>query len=427
MSIFAKVRSFFKNDDFKSVRIEKVKPFELKYDKTTDTVWFENHNIEQCIRATQKLHLKHIHLQTDNIDFINDPRLANVIGIGLQYPVDNIEPLYKLTRLTHLGMPDNIKTQFDFSNFKDLIYLGGTLPKNYAHFKELTNLKYTRLFEYRKKDFEDFAFCSNLETLWIYSSSVENLNGLSNLSNLVQLDLENCRKLKSLEGIGHNNEMLENIHLVNCKNLKNADDLKYLPNLTQLQLYQILELNSFEFLKDLTKLEILMLHPSKVGVKNQDYYPLIDTLKKINKLDNIKGWKPLKSYLDGTFELPTSTDGSRSELDLLRSNLGIINWVEKSEDGLEQYSKKNCKKAESIILDMIKELERTSSDSLIAKEQLIKDCVLSLNKFNDSLDGSFIETGEREELCDLFDDIAVAVGLDPQNYPGGIADNWREW
>jgi len=104
-----------------------------------------------------------------------------------------------------------------------------------------------------------------------------------------------------------------------------------------------------------------------------------------------------------------------------------MTWVEKFEDGLDQYSKKNCQKAEAIILKMIRGLEQINSSDLTIKEAVIKEGVLELNEFNNSLGGNFIETGEREELCDLFDNIADAVGLDVQNYPDGIASKWREW
>ncbi|HEY4197176.1 MAG TPA: hypothetical protein VGM63_16655, partial [Mucilaginibacter sp.] len=43
------------NNDFKSVRIEKIKPYQLDYEIETDTVWLENHNIEKCIQATHAL------------------------------------------------------------------------------------------------------------------------------------------------------------------------------------------------------------------------------------------------------------------------------------------------------------------------------------------------------------------------------------
>jgi hypothetical protein len=40
-----------------------------------------------------------------------------------------------------------------------------------------------------------------------------------------------------------------------------------------------------------------------------------------------------------------------------------------------------------------------------------------------------IETGEREDLCELIDQITIAAGMDPKNYGDGegIADEWRNW
>ena len=135
--------SDYTKNDFKSVRIEKLKPFEIDYEIDTDTVWFENHNIEKCIQATHALKLKHIHLQTNNIDFLKDIRLKDVKGITIQFEMDDINPLHDFRKLTHLGLPGNVNTEFDFSNYKDLIYLGGALPKKYINLNHLTNLKYT--------------------------------------------------------------------------------------------------------------------------------------------------------------------------------------------------------------------------------------------------------------------------------------------
>jgi hypothetical protein len=220
---------------------------------------------------------------------------------------------------------------------------------------------------------------------------------------------------------------LRKIHIVNCSKLKKADAVKELPNLQQLQLYQIHELDSLNFLTLLPKLEKILLNPNKVGVRSNDYYPLIEVLKKLNSLENLKGWKPLNDYLQNKICIESVVVGDKTELELISENLGIMSWVEKSEDGLAQYTYKNCKKAETIILDLIMQLESHGQNNLIKKESLIKNCVLALNKFNDSLDGCFIETGEREELCNLFDNIAEAIGINVQNYPDGIASEWRDW
>lgn len=427
MSIVNKIKSLFMNNDFKNVRIEKIKPFETAYEKNTDTVWFENDNIEACIRATEKLKIEHIHLQTNTIDFLADPRLKKIKGIAIQFQIKDIEPLFNLKYLTHLGLPENIQIEFDFTKFKNLIFLGGSLPKKYKNIHQLSELKYASLSDYRKPNLIEFSQCDKLRELSMYSVDIENLNGLSNLANLIQLDLENCRKLVSLDGIGSKNISLQSVRLINCKRLRNADELANLPNLKQLHFYQIPELYSLKFLYNLNSIENLYINPSKVGVQNKDYYPLVDTLKKINKLEFLKGWKPLKSYLNKEIIIEPTEQIQKSDLELIKENLDIMSWTEKKDEGLEQYTKKNCKRAETIIFNLINQLENIEQNDFFTKEELIKQCVLELNKFNEVLDGSFIETGEREELCDLFDNIADAVGLNVQDYPDGIASKWRDW
>jgi len=412
---------------FKNVRIEKIKPFETAYEKNTDTVWFENDNIEACIRVVEKLGIEHIHLQTNIIDFLADPRLRKIKGISIQYEIKNIEPLFNLKYLTHLGLPENIQIEFDFSRFKNLIFVGGFLPKKYKNIHQLLELKYVSLSNYRKANLIEFSQCGQLRTLWMYSVEIENLNGLSNLANLIKIDLENCRKLVSLDGIGSKNISLQNVRLINCKRLKNADALANLPNLTQLQFYEVHELYSLNFLYNLNSIENLYINPNKVGVRNKDYYPLVETLKKLDKLEFLKGWKPLKSYLNKQIVIEPTEEIQKSDLELIKEHLDIMSWTEKKDEGLEQYTKKNCKTAQTIILRLITQLENVEESDILKKEELIKECVLELNKFNETLDSSFIETEEREELCDLFDNIADAVGLNVQDYPDGIASKWRDW
>ncbi len=61
------------------------------------------------------------------------------------------------------------------------------------------------------------------------------------------------------------------------------------------------------------------------------------------------------------------------------------------------------------------------------EEKKVKCFRKALDKTNDHVD--VIETGEREDLCALFDEITVACGLIPANYGGGngIADEGRDW
>lgn len=98
-------------------------------------------------------------------------------------------------------------------------------------------------------------------------------------------------------------------------------------------------------------------------------------------------------------------------------------------EGMEQYSPENCEKAQAILDQLIESLIKIGPQaSEKEKVDLFKVAVENLNELNDEIEG-LIETGEREDLCSLFDQIADAAGLESKKYGGGegIADEWRDW
>ena len=55
---------------------------------------------------------------------------------------------------------------------------------------------------------------------------------------------------------------------------------------------------------------------------------------------------------------------------------------------------------------------------------VVKKTVLALNELNDECGGSLIETGQREDLCDLIERAANQAGLATDE---DITEQWREW
>jgi len=104
------------------------------------------------------------------------------------------------------------------------------------------------------------------------------------------------------------------------------------------------------------------------------------------------------------------------------------NWRESFSEGLEQYTQENCNKAQAIFDTLIAKLIAAEGANENDKVELFKTSVLSLNKLNDEIEG-LIETGEREDLCELIDQITIAAELNPNNYADGegLADKWRDW
>lgn len=105
------------------------------------------------------------------------------------------------------------------------------------------------------------------------------------------------------------------------------------------------------------------------------------------------------------------------------------NWRENYKNGLTQYTEANCNKTKKVFDDLIDALAAIGKDAPEnEKIDLFKTAILKTNQLNDEIEG-LIETGEREDLCELTDKITVACGLDPHKYGSGegLASEWREW
>ena len=113
-----------------------------------------------------------------------------------------------------------------------------------------------------------------------------------------------------------------------------------------------------------------------------------------------------------------------------KENYPFENWQTYKTDGLEQYTQENCEAAKHIFDTLLFDLAALGEDAREKfKIQKFQAAVESLNALNDEADGILIETDEREELCALFNLIAVKAGIDPGNYGDGEgpASEWRDW
>ena len=117
------------------------------------------------------------------------------------------------------------------------------------------------------------------------------------------------------------------------------------------------------------------------------------------------------------------------QLETTKKHYPFENWRESYNDDLEQYTEENCNKTKGIFDALISKLISVGQDaSEKDKVELFKAAVVSLNKLNGEVEG-LIETGEREDLCELIAQITIAAGMNPKKYGDGegIADEWRDW
>ena len=119
-----------------------------------------------------------------------------------------------------------------------------------------------------------------------------------------------------------------------------------------------------------------------------------------------------------------------TDLEATKQTYPFDRWHEGLQHGLEQYTKENCDRTRAIfdtlIADLISLGADASDDEKLSKFEI---AILALNDLDEELDNCLIETGEREDLCELCNTICEAAGMDPANYGDGEgpASEWREW
>ncbi|GAB1804276.1 hypothetical protein MUB15_01990 [Priestia sp. OVS21] len=107
----------------------------------------------------------------------------------------------------------------------------------------------------------------------------------------------------------------------------------------------------------------------------------------------------------------------------LKNNKPTAAWQQRMEDD-EIFTVENIKATDEILDTYINRLEG-SVDKMSEQDILeyVQEIVIGLNELSEQFD-YFIETLEREELCEFIIKAANAAGLETEE---DITEEWREW
>ena len=107
----------------------------------------------------------------------------------------------------------------------------------------------------------------------------------------------------------------------------------------------------------------------------------------------------------------------------LKNNKPTAAWQQRMEDD-EIFTVENIKATDEILDTYINRLEgsvdKMSEQGIL---EYVQEIVIGLNELNEQFD-YFIETLEREELCEFIIKAANAAGLETEE---DITEEWREW
>ncbi|KON85772.1 hypothetical protein AF332_02345 [Sporosarcina globispora] len=108
----------------------------------------------------------------------------------------------------------------------------------------------------------------------------------------------------------------------------------------------------------------------------------------------------------------------------LTKNKPTVEWKQRMDEDDDLFTDENINATNKVLDSYINNLQKlgdmpTEEDIL----KYVKEVVIRLNEINDQYD-YFIETMEREELCEFIIEATSIAGLESEE---DITEEWREW
>ena len=179
---------------------------------------------------------------------------------GLYLLLDNLDVSFinKLHNLKVLRI-NNINNLLDLSNFPNLQVLSFTHSKFVTNISSCKQVFWLWIDNYKKDNLIELKELVNLQHLNLFQSSIKNLEGIENLTNLKYIRLDTVKKLESLKGLSQNQINLTVLDIYSALRLNNYEEISNVKSLKQLELRKTGETNSISFIKDLPNLKIITL------------------------------------------------------------------------------------------------------------------------------------------------------------------------
>ncbi|MCJ8289627.1 MAG: hypothetical protein HRT58_03695 [Crocinitomicaceae bacterium] len=241
-------------------------------------VAIQTDNFEEGIKFARKNKLEQIQLkgafgnEEHTIDFklfesiSKQLKVLSITDVNSKISViQNLDSLYNLTGLEKLFINQKIDFELDLSRFENLTQVGLIFSKKIKNLNQASKIETLVISNgYPKEDLGLLENMTSIRTLHIYKSSkLENVNGIEKLKNLKELKLAFNNKLTDLGKI--NGSQVEKFHIEKCKNFTNFAVLKGNNRIKELF---ITELDSLQFISDMSNLEKIHFWDSKDGDLN---------------------------------------------------------------------------------------------------------------------------------------------------------------
>jgi hypothetical protein len=383
----------------------------VKRDSDGDTVIINNpHSIMESIEFINDHSINQVKVndfEYTDLNFLNEcPSIEN-LSIHNHFLKD-LSGIYGLTKLRVLAINDTTtKVEFRINELKNLEELYGTLPKKTVGINELNKIKHVQLWGYKPKsrNLNEFNNLKSLNVLEITQSSLDTLVGIEGIVNLRRFGLYYLRTLADITALKEVKAPITELFFENCKRIVDFSPIHSLKELENLKILACGDITSLNFVQKLTNLKSLVFPETNIIDEN------------LSVCDGIE----YVYYTKQKLKTKQIFDVKRNLQDLTKPT---NEWTKRMADGDDIFTQENIEVTIKVLDSYINNLKRLGVKPK-KKEimKFVKDIVISLNKLNEKYD-YFIETLEREELCEFIMEAASLAGLDSDE---DITEEWREW
>ena len=194
--------------------------------------------------------LKYVSIKpSDDID--------GVLDVSPLYSIKNIKSLS--VDMTYGEYPDikKLKNEIDYSKIKGLICLGIKFDcNNHKNYDKIETLKTLWISQYSKKDLKELFTSKILDSLFIITSRITTLDGISVSDAMQCIHLCYNRSLRDINALKTVKSTLKVLIIDSCPKIADFSVLKELNNLEVLVLKGSNKLSDLQFLRTLNNLKI---------------------------------------------------------------------------------------------------------------------------------------------------------------------------
>lgn len=256
-----------------------------KYSIYKQSLLIDGSKITETIRYINKNNVKSISINSSYFDNIKDLHFLNEIRdiecisiLDDNYDLSILNLMYNLKQLSF----GQSKQEIDLSNFKDLKIFGCDFSNKIKNLDKCLSLEWVWLRNYKNENLIEFSNLINLKFLHIYNTKIKDIEGIGNLKELEDFEIEKALQLHSLQGITSNNSKIVRFCIDNAKSLNDVNDLFRLNNLEELFLIKIGEIDNVDFINNMNNLMKFGLGGKVKNINNMEMLKKIKTVYGLN-------------------------------------------------------------------------------------------------------------------------------------------------